>query len=201
MNEKSAEQRTATRGPGRPRDEELRKRILASAAFLLEHSGFSEITMEAIAERSGASKATVYRWWPNKAAVLIEAFRGFVAGPLPFPDTGRLRDNLLQQLNEFADLLNSGRGRILAAFLAAAQTDPEVAQAYREIWMAPRRAEAKNLLQRHCASGEAASDLDLDCAVDILYSPLYFRMLTGWELLTREYIQSLVDTALKGLCR
>lgn len=201
MAEKSVEQRTNPRGPGRPRDEKLRTRILNSAAYLLEHSGFSEITMEAIADRSGASKATVYRWWPNKAAVLIEAFREVVAGPLPFPETGSLRDNMLQQLSEFAGVLNSGRGRILAAFLAAAQDDPEVAQAYRDIWMGPRRTEAKHLLKRHCASGEAASDLDLDCAIEVLYSPLYFRLLTGWQPISDAYIRSLVDTALKGICR
>ncbi len=82
---------TAPRGRGRPRDEVARSRILEAALEVLELHGFSNATCDAIAERAGASKATIYRWWPNKAAVLIEALREAVALELPFPDTGDVR--------------------------------------------------------------------------------------------------------------
>src|ERR1700761_3349457 len=84
------------KGPGRPRDEEVRKRILDSAAQLLEQRCFDDISVDAIAEHSGAGKATIYRWWPNKAAVLIEAFRERIAQELPFPDTGDFRRDVRQ---------------------------------------------------------------------------------------------------------
>ena len=81
------------KAPGRPRDEEVRKRILDSSAQLLEQRCFDEITVDAIAEQSGAGKATVYRWWPNKAAVLIEAFRDVLSNPF----TGGTRLSLAQR--------------------------------------------------------------------------------------------------------
>src|SRR5258708_6902786 len=95
----------AAKGPGRPRDEEVRKRILASAAQLLQAKAFDEITVDAIAEGSGSCKATVYRWWPNKAAVLIEAFRETVARELPKPDTGDFRADVRQQLRNFTKII------------------------------------------------------------------------------------------------
>lgn len=98
-------QTQTVRGPGRPRDEEVRKRILDSAAQLLEERCFDDITVEAIAEHSGAGKATVYRWWPNKAAVLIEAFRERISRELPFPNTGDFRHDVRQQLQNFTEVI------------------------------------------------------------------------------------------------
>src|SRR5579875_539326 len=167
------------RGRGRPRDAAARKRILQAALELLESHAFSEITTEAIAERAGASKATIYRWWPNKAAVLIEALREAVAQELPFPDTGDVRQDIRVQLENFVKLLTGRRGRIFKAFIAAAQSDPEVAIAFRSVWMQPRRAATKAVLQRHQESGRLPADLDLDLVLDLLYGPLYFRLLVG----------------------
>src|ERR1700683_939927 len=104
MNETSQ----VVKGPGRPRDEEVRKRILNSAAQLLQDRCFEEITVDAIAEHSGAGKATIYRWWPNKAAGLMEAFRGRIAEELPFPDTGYFRQDIRQQLQNFTEIIYWG---------------------------------------------------------------------------------------------
>ncbi len=191
--------KSVTRGPGRPRDEEVRRRILEAGAGVLEDAGFANATMEAIAERAGASKATIYRWWPNKAAVLIEAFREAVSSELPFPQTGSLDECVRQQLLQFAGMLTGRRGRVFAAFLAAAQSDPDVAEAFRQMWIAPRRAEAKEALQRHCGTGELPPGVDLDLAVELLYAPLYYRLLTGFGAITPEYVQQLTQTALNGL--
>src|ERR1700761_3415758 len=82
------------RGRGRPRDESARLRILKAALELMDEMSFTQVTMEGIAERAGASKTTVYRWWPNKAQLAIEAFREAVAPELPLRDTGSLRKDL-----------------------------------------------------------------------------------------------------------
>src|SRR5579875_2792095 len=137
------------RGRGRPRDAAARKRILQAALELLESHAFSEITTEAIAERAGASKATIYRWWPNKAAVLIEALREAVAQETPMPETGSLSEDIRIQLRNFVKLLTGRRGRIFKAFVAAAQNDPEVAETFRAVWIVPRRTIAKAALERH----------------------------------------------------
>ena len=85
---------TVPRGRGRPRDEEAKERILAAALEAVEELGFSTASIDAIADRAGASKATIYRWWPNKAALLIEALRDEVAHELPFPNTGDLHEDI-----------------------------------------------------------------------------------------------------------
>jgi AcrR family transcriptional regulator len=187
------------KGPGRPRDAEARKRILDSAAQLLEDRCFDEITVDAIAEHSGAGKATVYRWWPNKAAVLIEALRERISEVLPFPDTGDFRRDVRQQLQDFSQILYWGRrGRVFRGFLSGAMADPEVAEAFRELWIRPRRAEARKLFERHIAQGAARADLDPDLAVEMCFSPLYYRLITGWGEITGEYLDHLVDTVLAG---
>jgi len=155
--------------------------------------------VDSIAEASGAGKATIYRWWPNKAAVLIEAFRERIAQELPFPDSGDFRQDVRQMLQNFTEIIYKGRrGKVFRSFIAGAQADPEIAKAYREIWIAPRRAEARKLFERHIALGVADSRLDPDLAVEMVFSPLYYRLLTGWGEITPEYLDRLVDTALRG---
>jgi AcrR family transcriptional regulator len=187
------------KGRGRPRDEEARQRILDAALEVLEEVGFAQVTTEAIAERAGASKATIYRWWPNKAAVLIEAFREAVSPELPFPDTGCARKDIQLQLRSFVNMLTGRRGRIFAAFLGATQNDAEVAAAFRASWLTPRRTEAKSALARKIERGELRRGLDLDVILDLLYGPIYYRVLTGHGPLTTEYADQLADAALRGL--
>jgi AcrR family transcriptional regulator len=190
------------KGPGRPRDEEVRRRILDSAAQLLEVRCIDEITVDAIAEESGAGKATIYRWWPNKVAVLIEAFRERISHELPFPDTGDFRRDVRQQLQNFAQIIYWGpRAKIFRSFIAGAQADPEMAKVFRETWMRPRRAEARKLFERYIAAGVARADLDPDLAVEIVFAPLYYRLLTGWGEITDDYLDHLVDTVFQGYLR
>jgi AcrR family transcriptional regulator len=188
-----------SRGPGRPRDEEVKKRILEAAQKLLEDVGFTSSTVDAIADEAGASKATVYRWWPNKASVLIDAFRQAVGEELPFPNTGVFEEDIRQQVRTFTDLLMSRKGRLLAAVVRAAQEDPEVKAAFREYWLTPRRAEAKQAMDRHRQRGDMPADMDLDTAIDLLYGPLYYQMLTGYRDLSIDYADELTRAALSGL--
>jgi AcrR family transcriptional regulator len=177
----------------------VRKRILDSAAQLLESLCFEDITVDAIAETSGAGKATIYRWWPNKAAVLIEAFRERIAQEIPFPDTGDFRRDIRQQLQDFTEIIYKGRrGKVFRAFIAGAQADPEIAKAYRELWIRPRRAEARKLFERYISEGVADANLDPDLAVEMVFAPLYYRLLTGWGEISPEYLDTLTDTALRG---
>ncbi|HVT92699.1 MAG TPA: TetR/AcrR family transcriptional regulator [Bryobacteraceae bacterium] len=187
------------RGRGRPRDEIARVRILHAALALMEESGFAQVTVEAIAERAGASKATVYRWWPNKAAVVIEAFRESVAPKLPLLDTGHMRDDLRTQIRNFSRLLSGRAGRTLRAFIVAARSDPEVAAAFRTIWSDPRRKAAKRILRRQQAQGQLRKDADLDLVLDVLYGPLYYRFLVKNDPPSQKYAGLLVDLVLGGL--
>lgn len=186
--------------PGRPRDESAKQRILGAALELLQEESFTQVTVEAIAARAGVGKATVYRWWPNKAAVMIEAFREAVAPEAPFPDTGSFEDDIRLQLEKFTRLLTSPRGRMLAGFVAAAQSDPDVAAALSAYWVKPRRADAKEALRRKKRWKESLDNLDPELVLDILYGPLYYRMMLDLPL-SLEYTKSLVDLALNALKR
>src|SRR3954454_19919510 len=190
---------SANRGRGRPRSEVSRQRILDAALETLQVSGFTCSTTDSIAERAGASKATIYRWWPTKASLLAEALRKAVAEEVPFPETGDLATDIELQLRNFIALLNGRLGRAFKAFVGAAQSDPEVAAAFLEDWVKPRRKEAKTVLERYQIQGQIAADVDLDLVLDLLYGPLYFRLLSGYGALTPEYAKQITSFALNGL--
>ena len=192
---------STTRGRGRPRDEDARARILQAAIQLLETTCFTNATVDAIAERAGASKATIYRWWPNKEAVFIEALHDATAQELPFPDTGDLREDIRQQLHNFVKLLTGRRGRTFKAFIAAAQSDPEVAEAFRNLWIKPRRAQAKAALERHQREGRMSKDVDVECFIDLLYGPFYFRLMAGHRPLTPAVAEAIAEFAVRAATR
>jgi AcrR family transcriptional regulator len=187
------------RGRGRPRDEAARRRILKAALDLMDETAFDRVTAEAIAGRARASKATVYRWWPNKSAVVIEAFREAIAPELPLRDTGDLRGDLASQMRNFARVLSGRGGRMLRSFVVAARSDPEVAAAFRSIWSDPRRAEAKEMLRQKQTSGQLRRDADLDLVIDSLYGPLYYRFLVKNEPPSQRYAEALADLVIQGL--
>src|SRR3982750_3482228 len=187
------------RGRGRPRSEVTRQRILEAALENLEISGFTCSTTDLIAERAGASKATIYRWWPTKASLLAEALREAVAHEVPFPETGDLATDIELQLQNFIALLSGRLGRAFKAFVGAAQSDPEVAAAFLEEWVKPRRKEAKTVLERYQFEAQIAPDVDLDLVLDLLYGPMYFRLLSGYGALTPEYARQITSFALNGL--
>jgi len=165
----------------------------------MDELAFNQVTAEAIAERAGASKTTLYRWWPNKAAIVIEAFREAVAPQLPLEDTGRLLVDLTAQVQNFARVLSGPGGRMLRSLLVAARSDPEVAAAFRSLWSDPRRTEAKAMLRRKQSSGQLRKDADLDLVLDSLYGPLYYRFLVKNELPSQKYAASLASLVVQGL--
>ncbi len=182
---------------GRPRDEEARARILAASLEALEALGYPGVTTEAIAERAGASKATIYRWWPHKEAVMLEALREAVAQELPFPDSGSLKEDIRIQLHNFVKLLKSSRGRVFKGIIAAAQSDPKVAEAFLSTWVLPRREFARRGIERY--KKELRQGVDLEVLLDALYAPLYYRLLIGHRPLTIEFADQMLELAWQGL--
>jgi AcrR family transcriptional regulator len=187
----------ALRGRGRPRDEEARARILQASLEALEELGYPGVTCEAIAERAGASKATIYRWWPHKEAVMLEALRESVAQELPFPDSGSLKEDIRIQLHNFVKLLKSPRGRVFRGFIAAAQSDPKVAAAFLSIWVLPRREFARRGIERY--GKELRGGVDVEVVLDLLYAPLYYRLLIGHQPLTIEFANQVTELVWAGI--
>jgi AcrR family transcriptional regulator len=195
----NGEASSEARGPGRPRDEDVRKRVLEAASDLLEEVGFTSITIEAIAERAGASKATIYRWWPSKPALLIEAFRQAVSPEFPFTNTGSLSNDIADQLRRFAHFLLTRKGRLLAAMVVGAQQDSEVAAALRDHWIAPLRKRGTAVLKQYKGQGELPADISLDLVQDLMYAPLYYNLLTEYTPISEEYADALTEAVLNGI--
>jgi AcrR family transcriptional regulator len=180
--------------PGRPRNAAARAGILRAALDLLQTKGFSALSVDAIAARAGVGKATIYRWWPNKAAVVMDAFLADTAPDMPFPDTGSTREDLRRQMRSVIRLFNTPAVRgPFVALIGASQHDPALAAALRERFVANRRDAAKAVLARGIERGELRPDLDLDVAIDALYGALYYRLLVSGQRLTPRYADTLLD--------
>ncbi len=186
------------RTPGRPRSEDARKAILRSTLRLLQETGFPDLSIEAIAADADVGKATVYRWWPNKAALVADAFSSSADEELRFPNTGSVRDDVSIQMKHLVRVLRGRRGRIVAALIGGGQSDPELIQAFRDRFMMPRRQEAYETLRRGISRGELPADLDLDLTLDTLYGALYMRFLIRQSGLTEEYVDEVVGLVMNG---
>ncbi len=197
--EQPAENHPGSRAPGRPRSEEARRAILQAANELLEGGGLVAVTVEAIAERAGVSKATVYRWWPNRAAVVMDGFLSTVSSEVPFPHTGTAREDIRLHMRRLTEALRGRIGRTVAALIAEGQTDPELAEALRSRWLSVRRAEVREILELGIERGELREDLDPEVAVDVLYGPIYYRMLVGHAALDENFADALADHVFAGL--
>src|SRR6202142_2544158 len=188
------------RSPGRPRSEPARVAILRSTLKLLGENGFSDLTIEDVAAHASVGKATVYRWWPNKAALIADAFASSTTRKLHFPDTGSVRTDMSQQMRQLVKIFRSRRGRIVSAILGGGQSDRDLIVAFRERFLKPRRQEAYATLRRGILRGELRSDVDMDLLLDSLYGPIYMRFLIRHDNFTSDFVDRLCELVLSGAC-
>jgi len=186
------------RSPGRPRSEEARLAILRSTLKILGKHGFSDLTIEDVAAHAGVGKATVYRWWPNKAALIADAFASSTTRALHFPDTGSLCSDMSQQMRQLVKIFRGRRGRIVSAILGGGQSDKELIGAFRKRFLLPRRLEAYATLRRGIRRGELRKDVDMDLVLDSLYGPIYMRFLIRHDKMTPDFIDRLCRLVLGG---
>ena len=190
----------ATPRRGRPRSEKARKAILEAAAELLLARGLGAVSMDAVAERAGVSKATIYRWWPSKEMLALDALLDWAAASAPTRDTGSLRGDLLALVRPFVrEIRRRPFGRVIAALVTEAQSDPQFAEAYRTHFVEPRREAMRAAFARAAQRGEVPADLDVEVAVDLIYGPLYHRLLHGHAPLSARFADQVVDMALAGI--
>ena len=186
------------RAPGRPRCAITHQAILDCANGLLDEIGFSSMSIEGIAARAGVGKATIYRRWPNKASLVMDAFLAATSKEIAFPNTGSAREDIRRQMRSVVRVLNGPRGRTIATLIGVVQTDQELGEAFRTRFVAVRRGEAKAVLQRGIANGEFTPEMDLESVLDCLYGPLYFRLIIGHEKPSAKYADQLVNLVLHG---
>ncbi len=185
--------------PRGARSDRIHAEVIAATQELLREGGLPAATVDAIAQRSGASKATIYKHWPSRTAVAATAFGRMMAEALPPPDTGSTRGDLTEQVRRVSAFYASDLGTVFAQLIAACVDDTAGAAYFRRYFLDGRRAAITELWQRGIDRGDADPEIPIDDVIDVLFGPLIFRRLTGHYTLTDEHAASLAKTALAGL--
>lgn len=188
------------RGRGRRPADEVRRDILSAAGTLLFDEGMTGFTIDRVATTAGVSKMSIYKWWPSKGALALDGYFTAVENTLAFPDTGDIEADLLTQLRAFVHLTaDTPAGRIVIELVGAAQTDPDLATAFREHYSGPRRRLAVDVLQRAQQRGQLRADVDPRIVVDQLWGACYHRLLIPDEPVTEEFVAGLISNLMHGL--
>ncbi|MDJ0630178.1 MAG: TetR/AcrR family transcriptional regulator [Rhodobacter sp.] len=171
------------RSRGRPRSQKTKDGILAATRELLFASGYQRLTMEGVAARSGASKATVYRWWPTKGALVLDAAADEISIGV-VPDCGNTRDELQEAIGQLIETFSKPLASIVIfAAITTAEADPAMAAAFREKYVYPWRVSAAAAIDRGIARGEIASK-DPQFVLDVIVGTVFQRTLVMKEPMT-----------------
>ena len=161
--------------------------------------GFRVVSIEAIAAKTGIAKTTIYRRWPNKAAVIMEGFLTELRPASFFPKAETALERIRLQMRVTAKAFRGRDGALVKTLLAETQFDPELAKVYREKWTLPRRKLVSDMLEEAIRQGTIRSDIDIEGAIDLLYAPIYYRLLIGTGPISDAYVETLFAEGMKGL--
>jgi AcrR family transcriptional regulator len=184
---------------GRQRSRAAHEAILKAALTLLQKDGYRAITIEKIAAEAGVGKQTIYRWWPSKAAVVLEAFAGGAGSRIRAPESGDLRSEVTQFLRTTFERLSAESGPIVRGLMSEALLDPDFAAAFREMFIAKRRTVLREILERGVRRGEVIARFDLELMVDMLYGPMWYRLLNQHAPLDSTFAEQLAAVVCNSL--
>ncbi|MDO8905613.1 TetR/AcrR family transcriptional regulator [Hydrogenophaga sp.] len=173
--------------------------ILDATLKLLETTPLQQISIESIAREAGVGKATIYRWWESKAAVVIEAFVRAHVSHTPMQKGGSPRAALTRHIHLLVDEYSGWSGRIVAQILAEGQGDRDVLREFRERFWYGRRAVVREVVEDARRCGEFRIDMDAELQMDVLYAPIYFRLLVGHLPLDKKFAETHCTTMMQML--
>jgi AcrR family transcriptional regulator len=189
---------SAPTGGGTPisRGMGARRRVLQAALHVLDERGLAGFTMEAVARRAGASKATLYRHWPTSSALLVDAMDATFL-PFPIPDTGLVETDIAELLTAFVGLLeHTPFPRLLAAFIDAAERDPALGALHAELTRR-RREPLLVALTRAQDRGQLPTSVDLDLTIDLLTAPFFYRRFVAHRPIPPNLITDVIAQVLR----
>src|SRR5580693_1823082 len=190
----------AVPGRGRPRSVEADRAILAATVELLAERGLAAMSIEEIAARAGVGKATIYRRWPSKGLLALDAFVASFAAQQPLPDTGTLRGDLTAALRAWVRAVTvTPMGSVLAGLIGEAQNDPSLRAAWRDRVLEPLRRRHRIMLDRAVARGEISASVDQELVLDLFFGAAEHRLLLGHLPLDDTFVQDEVDVILDGI--
>jgi AcrR family transcriptional regulator len=185
---------------GRRRSQRSHDAIVQATQELLVEQGYRALTIEGVAARAGVGKQTIYRWWPSRAALVLEAY---LAGSdaVPPPATSAItRENVRALLDWLVAVLAQPiGGKALAGLVADLKHDPDLAERYHRDVVPARRRWMRDALERGKERGEIRAGADLDLAVDALHGAVFYRLLLSGEPLDRQFTEQLADQVLGGI--
>jgi len=185
---------------GRPRSQEADQAILTATVELLADRGLSAMSIEEVAARAGVGKTTIYRRWPSKGLLALDAFVTSFREAQPPNDTGTLRGDLLAALHAWVHAVTqTPMGRMLTSLIAEAQHDPELRGAWRERVLEPLRVQHRIMLDRAIERGEIPASVDRDVVLDLFFGAAEHRLLLGHLPMTDDFIAAVVDVILAGI--
>ncbi|MGQ2995864.1 TetR/AcrR family transcriptional regulator [Variovorax sp.] len=187
------------RSPGRQRDTAAHEAILAATHELLDELGYSKLSIEGVASRAGVGKATIYRWWPHKGALAVEAYLTAVAPSIAFPVTDDPRRDIEVQVHRLARVYRGQKGQTLRTIIGSGLADEGTMQLLSDGYLNPRRGVAKAALMRGVEHGVFRDDLDLERVIDAIYGPLFHRLIIGHAALDVAFIDTLLQIVLDGI--
>ena len=188
---------TATTSTGRPRSEEAHRAILDATLALLGEVGFSALTVEGVASRAGVGKATIYRRWPSKLPLVVEAFGG-LPGMEDF-DTGHLGEDLKKMLRSYLQAFNtSALSAVLPSLAGERSHNPELSKLFEPVSLA-RRGPLMRAFERAVDRGEIPADVDLELAGDLVVGPIAVCLFFKGGRLNTRMVGPMVDLALAGI--
>jgi AcrR family transcriptional regulator len=191
--------RSSSPAAGRPRSAEAQRAVLDAARELFAAGGYAAATIDAVAARSGVAKTTIYRWWPNRASLLVEVLAEVHTAAVPLPASGEPVRAIVGELRDAAAAANGLTGQLLTALIGEAQHDPEVRTELLEGLFYPRRATTARVIHRAQEAGAIRPDVPLDIAADLLFGPLFYRMLVRHDVVTKTFMLQVFRYAMDGL--
>jgi len=179
------------RGP--KRDENAEKRILDATRDLICARGPSSVTIDDIVAKAGVGKQTIYRWWPSKAAVVYAALSREIEATTTPDKVGSPIEDVRNHMHQIANLMASQLGPIVKELLIESLGNAEIAEQFRTQFFAGRSQAAAIAIREAVERGELREDLDVNVAIDLLYSPLWVRMIIGHQPLTPDAVDEIIN--------
>lgn len=184
---------------GRPRSEEAHQAILRATLELLGEVGFSGLTVEGVASRAGVGKATIYRRWPSKLPLVVEAFHELPQ--LEDADTGDLAEDLRVMLRSYLHLFNeTPLAAVLPSLAGERRHNPELSELLDPV-LRQRRRPLVAALERAQKRGELVAELDVDLVADMIVGPIAVRLFFTGRKIQPKLVDPMVEMALEGIRR
>lgn len=184
------------------RNAETSRAILDAAAALLQEKGYASFTIEEVARRSGASKSTIYRWWPGKMHLLFDIYGAEVEKTIVIPDFGNVQAEIIFLTRAIWKFWReTPSGQAFKSIIAEAQADPSTVEQWRSQFLPERRRRGLFILQRAAARGELRPDINIETVVDILFGYSWYRLLTGQIDDDVDVITAMVREIVQGITR